>query len=208
MVRLVVAIGILSLFVAACGGGEEETPTGTGTPAASSSPTATVAGTVTPPGSVTPSGTEPANGQRFDLEAATITLDDLPEGWKPGVASSPNSLSGFDQSYFTAMEREDGAAVRVTMVVGTPESVAALRKDVEAARQQAFGAEISPLDELIPGAAKSVGKVPGVIDEAITFIVGPVLTTVWVSFPADSKLEPSAEDIAKLVYDRILKQVQ
>jgi len=202
MVRLVVATVILGLFVAACGGEEEETPTGTGTPAASGSSTATVVGTATP------SGTEPANGQRFDLEAATITLDDLPEGWKPGIASPPNSLSDFDQSYFTAMEREDGANVRVTMIAGTPESVAALRRDVEAARQQAFGAEISRLDELIPGARKSVGQMPGVIDEAITFIVGPVLTTVWVSFPADSEPEPSAEDIAKLVYDRIGKQVQ
>ena len=202
MVRLLVATVILGLFVAACGGEEEETPTGTGTPAASGSPTATVAGTATP------SGTEPANGQRFDLEAATITLDDLPEGWEPGPVSPPNSLSGFDQSYFTAMEREDGATVRVTMIAGTPESVAALRRDVEAARQQAFGAEISRLDELIPGARKSVGQVPGVIDEAITFIVGPVLTTVWVSFPADSEPEPSAEDIATVVYDRIGKQVQ
>lgn len=208
MVRLLVATVILGLFVAACGGEEEETPTGTGTPAASGSPTATVVGTATPPGTATPSGTEPANGQRFDLEAATITLDDLPEGWGPGPASPPNSLSGFDQSYFTAMEREDGANVRVTMIAGTPESVAALRRDVEAARQQAFSAEISRLDELIPGARKSVGQMPGVIDEAITFIVGPVLTTVWVSFPADSELEPSAEDIAKLVYDRIGKQVQ
>jgi hypothetical protein len=190
MVRLVVATVILGLFVAACGGGEEETPT------------ATVVGTATP------SGTEPANGQAIDLEAATITLDDLPEGWEPGITSLPNSLSGFDQSYFTAMEREDGAMVRVTMVSDTPESVAALRRDVEAAREQAFSAKVSPLDELIPGARKSVGEVPGVVDEAITFIVGPVLTTVWVSFPADSELEPTAEDVAKLVYDRILKQVQ
>jgi len=190
MVRLVVAAVILGLFVAACGGGEEETPT------------ATVVGTATP------SGTEPANGQRFDLEAATISLDDLPEGWQPGVASPPNSLSGFDQSYFTAMEREDGAMVRVTMISGTPESVAALRGDVEAMREQTFSAQISPLDELIPTARKSVGAVPGVVDEAITFIVGPVLTTVWISFPAGSELEPTAEDVAKLVYDRILKQVQ
>ena len=202
MVRLVVATVILGLFVAACGGEEEETPTGTGTPAASGSSTATVVGTATP------SGTEPANGQRFDLEAATITFDDLPEGWEPGVASAPNSLSGFDQSYFTAMEREDRATVRVTMVADTPESVAALREDVEFAREQAFNAEVSRLDELIPSARKSVGEVPGVVDEAITFIVGPVLTTVWVSFPAGSELEPSAEDIAELVYGRIGKQLQ
>jgi hypothetical protein len=188
MVRLVVVTIILGLFVTACGGGEGETPAGTGTPAASASPT--------------------ANGQRFDLEAATITLDDLPEGWEPGIASLPNSLSGFDQSYFTTVEREDGATVRVTMVADTPESVAALREDVEFAREQAFNAEISHLDELIPGARKSVGEMPGVVDEAITFIVGPVLTTVWVSFPAGSELEPSAEDVAELVYDRIGKQLQ
>lgn len=192
MVRLVVVTVILGLFVAACGGDGEETPTGTptgtGTPAASASPT--------------------ANGQRFDLEAATITLDDLPEGWEPGIASPPNSLRDFDQSYFTTMEREDRATVRVTMVADTPESVAALRRDVEFAREQAFNAEVSRLDELIPSARKSVGEVPGVVDEAITFIVGPVLTTVWVSFPAGSELEPSAEDIAELVYDRIGKQVQ
>jgi hypothetical protein len=106
------------------------------------------------------------------------------------------------------MEREDGAAVRVTMVADTPQSVAALREDVELAREQAFNAKVSRLDELIPGARKSVGEVSGVVDEAITFIVGPVLTTVWVSFPAGSELEPSAEDVAKLVYDRIGKQVQ
>jgi hypothetical protein len=159
-------------------------------------------------GTPTPSGTEPANGQAFDLEAVTITLDDLPQGWQPGFASPPDSLGGFAHSYFTNMQREDGASVRVSLVSDTPESVAALRLDVEAARQQAFSAEVSPLGELIPGARKSVGDVPGYVDEAITFIVGPVLTTVWVTFPAGSDLEPTAEDVAKLVYDRILEQVQ
>jgi hypothetical protein len=207
MVRLVVAAVILGLFVAACGG-EEEIPTGTGTPAAGGSPTATVAGTATPSDAATPSGTEPANGQAIDLEAATITLDDLPEGWEPGLASPPDSLEGFAHSYFTNMEREDGATVRVTTVSDTPESVAELRRDVEAAREQAFQAKVSSLDEMIPSARKSVGEVSGVVDEAITFIVGPVLTTVWVSFPAGSELEPTAEDVAKLVYDRILRQVQ
>jgi hypothetical protein len=189
-------------------GKREEIPTGTGTPAGGGSPTATVAGTATPSDAATPSGTEPANGQAIDLEAVTITLDDLPEGWPPGLASAPDSLEGFAHSYFTNMEREDGAKVRVTTVSDTPESVAALRRDVEAAREQAFQAEVSLLDGMIPGARKSVGEVPGVVDEAITFIVGPVLTTVWVSFPAGSELEPTAEDIAKLVYDRILKELQ
>jgi hypothetical protein len=106
------------------------------------------------------------------------------------------------------MEREDGAMVRVTMISDTPTSAASLRQDVEAARRQAFNAETSPLGELIPTARKSVGEVPGSVDEAITFIVGPVLTTVWVTFPLGSELEPSAEDVAKLVYDRLLKQVQ
>lgn len=188
MVRLLIAVAILGLFAAACGGGVEETPSG--------SPTAT------------PSGTEPANGQAFDLKAVTITLDDLPQGWQPGTASAPDSLSGFAHSYFTAMEREDGSFVRVSLISGTPESVAALRVDVETARQQAFSAEVSPLDELIPGARKSVGDAPGYVDEAITFIVGPVLTTVWVTFPAGSDLEPTAEDVAKLVYDRILERTQ
>jgi hypothetical protein len=194
MVRFVVAVVILGLFAAACGGGGEETPSG--------SPTATVVGTATP------SGTEPTDGQAFDLEAATITLDDLPEGWQPGIASAPDSLTGFDHSYFTNMEREDGASVRVSLISGTPESVAALRLDIESARQQAFSAEVSPLDELIPSARKSVGDLPGYVDEAITFIVGPVLTTVWVTFPAGSEVEPTAEDVAKLVYDRILEQTQ
>jgi hypothetical protein len=190
MVRLLVAFAVLGLFAAACGGGGEETPTPGGSPTA------------------TPSGTEPANGQAFDLKDVTITVDDLPEGWQPGTASAPDSLSGFDHSYFTNMQRGDGASVRVTLISGTPESVASLRLDVEAARQQALSAEVSPLDELIPTARKSVANVPGYVDEAITFIVGPVLTTVWVTFPAGSDVEPTAEDVAELVYDRILEQTQ
>jgi hypothetical protein len=196
MVRLLVAFAVLGLFAVACGGGGDETPTPGG------SPTATAVGTATP------SGTEPANGLAFDLKDVTITLDDLPEGWQEGAASVPDSLSGFDHSYFTNMQREDGASVRVTLISGTPESVAALRLDVEAVRQQAVSAEVTPLDELIPTARKSVADLPGYVDEAITFIVGPVLTTVWVTFPVDSDVEPTAEDVAELVYDRILEQTQ
>ena len=184
MVRLAAAIiFVLGLFAAACGGGADENP---------------------PP--TQQGSTQTPSGQGLDLQAVAITLDDLPAGWELAPTSPPDSLSGFEHSYFAGMEREDGGTVRVGLISGTPESVEALRADVETSRQETFSAEVLPLDELIPGARKSVGAVPNVVDEAITFIVGPVLTTVWVSFPAGSEPEPSAEEIAKLVYDRILEQ--
>jgi branched-chain amino acid transport system substrate-binding protein len=49
----------LVAMAAACGGGEEKTPTGTATPAATGSPSATAVGTATPPGTTGPSGAAP-----------------------------------------------------------------------------------------------------------------------------------------------------
>jgi len=56
---LCLASVLLVAMAAACGGGEEETPTGTGTPAATGSPRATAVGTVAAPGTTTPSGAAP-----------------------------------------------------------------------------------------------------------------------------------------------------
>ena len=50
---------LLVAMAAACGGGEEKTPTGTATPAATASPGATAVGTATPRGTTGPSGAAP-----------------------------------------------------------------------------------------------------------------------------------------------------
>ena len=177
LVRLLLATLVLGLLSMACGGGGDTGPEDTGP------------------------------GEGLDLQAAAITVDDLPEGWELSPAQ-PIAPGTFEESFFVVMEREDGATIRVSLIAESPESIQELRDDVESLREEMFAAETSSAAELIPGATRSVGAYPpGVSDEAIIFDVGRVLATVWVTFPPDAEPGPRAADLAKLVYDRLLKQL-
>jgi len=66
-------LAVLLLALAACGGGEEETPTATGTPA-SGTPSATVVGTATPSGTTTASGEVPGISDTEILLGAEVIL--------------------------------------------------------------------------------------------------------------------------------------
>lgn len=188
MLRLVLATAIFCCVLAtACGGdGGQPTPAATGTQSVTGTPTGAI-----------------------DLEAAAVTVSDLPEGWQPYPAADSELPSGFEQSFFSTMTRGDGSIVRVNMMVSDPEDIAEMREAIKTLREQQFGASTTALDEVVPGAWKSVATVdPTVVDELITFEAGPVLTVVWVTFPVGSEAEPSVESLATLAYERILEQLQ
>jgi branched-chain amino acid transport system substrate-binding protein len=68
------ASALLVAVATACGGEEEETPTGTGTPAATGSPSATVVGTATPSATTTSSGEVPGISDTEILLGAEVIL--------------------------------------------------------------------------------------------------------------------------------------
>jgi branched-chain amino acid transport system substrate-binding protein len=68
------ASALLVAVAAACGGEEEETPTGNSTPAVTGSPSATVAGTATPGAATTPSGEVPGISDTEILLGAEVIL--------------------------------------------------------------------------------------------------------------------------------------
>jgi branched-chain amino acid transport system substrate-binding protein len=71
---LLLACVFLVAMAAACGGEEEETPTGTGTAAATGSPSTTVVGTATPGGTTTASGEVPGISDTEILLGAEVIL--------------------------------------------------------------------------------------------------------------------------------------
>ena len=208
MPRLLVAMLILAMLAVACNGGDGgDGGSATSTPGPGT-PVAPTAGAVTPGGlsptaaAATPVAT-PGEGA-IDLEAAMITLADLPEGWEPASSSPPNSLTGFDQSFFRNVARTDGAVIRVTLLAGTPEARAEMRDGIGEYRRTSFQAETVDLEGAIPSASKSVSQsVPGGLDELIMFEVGPVLVTIWVTYPADVPVDERPEDVASLIYQRL-----
>jgi branched-chain amino acid transport system substrate-binding protein len=132
------AFVLLVAMAVACGGGEEETPTATGTPAASGTPAATVVGTATPAGTTAPSGEAPGISDTEILLGAESILSG-------GLGAVYATIPQAAEAYFKYINDSEGGVCGRKIVYRLEDNYDDPARAVEAARKLVEGDKVFAL---------------------------------------------------------------
>jgi branched-chain amino acid transport system substrate-binding protein len=122
------AFVLLVAMAVACGGGEEETPTATGTPAASGTPAATVVGTATPAGTTAPAGEAPGISDTEILLGAEAVLSG-------GLGAVYSTIPKTVEAYFDYINDTEGGVCGRKIVYRLEDNYDDPARAMEAARK-------------------------------------------------------------------------